>query len=73
MEARRTRFDLEYRVKTVDSGYIWKQNRGKIVYDWQGKAINVPAATIDITERKQIVLSTRIGDIGWLFHKGAKF
>ncbi|MGE5677814.1 MAG: ATP-binding protein [Pseudomonadota bacterium] len=48
-----TRFELEYRVKTVDSGYIWTQNRGKIVYDPKGKAIKVYAATIDITERKR--------------------
>jgi len=54
MEARMARFDLEYRVKTVDSGYIWTQNRGKIVYDGQGSAIKVYAATIDITERKKL-------------------
>lgn len=47
------RFDLEYRVKTVDRGYIWTQNRGKIVYNEHGEAIKVYAATLDITERKQ--------------------
>ena len=53
METGATCFDLEYRVKTVDSGYIWTQNKGKIVYDRQGKATKVYAATIDITEHKQ--------------------
>lgn len=47
------RFDLEYRVKTIDSGYIWTQNRGKITYNGQGQAVKVYAATIDITERKR--------------------
>lgn len=47
------RFDLEYRINTVDCGYIWTQNRGKIVYDEQGKAVKVYAATNDITERKR--------------------
>jgi signal transduction histidine kinase len=53
MEMGLTRFDLEYRLKTVDSGYICTQNRGKIVYDTNGKATKVYAATIDITERKR--------------------
>lgn len=48
------RFDLEYRMKTVDRGYIWTQNRGKIVYNEHGEAIKVYAATLDITERKQM-------------------
>lgn len=46
------RFDLEYRVKTMDSGYIWTQNKGKITYNDQGEAVKVYAATIDITVRK---------------------
>ena len=53
MEMGLTRFDLEYRVKTIDSGYIWTQNKGKIVYDSKGTAIKVFAATIDISERKR--------------------
>lgn len=53
MAAGMARFDLEYRVKTLDSGYIWTQNKGKIIYDEQGVAVKVYAATIDITERKR--------------------
>lgn len=53
MEIGAERFDLEYRVKTVDRGYIWTQNRGKIVYNEQGEAIKVYAASFDITERKR--------------------
>jgi PAS domain S-box-containing protein len=49
-----TRFDLEYRIKTVDSGYIWVKHRGKIVYNEQGQAAKVYGATFDITERKQM-------------------
>lgn len=53
MEAGQNRFNLEYRVKTIDNGYIWTQNKGKIIYNAQGKAVKVYAATIDITERKE--------------------
>jgi PAS domain S-box-containing protein len=53
METGLTRFDLEYRVKTTDSGYIWTQNKGKIIYDDEGRAVRVYAATIDITGRKR--------------------
>ncbi|KAF5052857.1 Sensor histidine kinase TodS [anaerobic digester metagenome] len=54
MKIRAERFDLEYRMKTVDRGYIWTQNKGKIVYNEHGEAIKVYAATLDITERKQM-------------------
>jgi PAS domain S-box-containing protein len=53
METGTIRFDLEYRVKTVDSGYVWTQNKGKIVYDAHGIAVKIYAVVIDITERKK--------------------
>ncbi len=53
MDRKMPRFDLEYRIKTVDAGYIWTQNRGKIVYDERGNALKVFAVTTDITVRKQ--------------------
>lgn len=53
METKATSYNLEYRIKTVDCGYIWTQNRGKIVYNEQGQAVKVSGATFDITERKQ--------------------
>lgn len=53
MVNRAERFNLEYRIKTVDSGYIWTQTKGKIVYNEQGEAVKVYATTSDITERKK--------------------
>lgn len=37
MEIGASRFNLEYRIKTLDNGYIWTKNRGKIVYNEQGE------------------------------------
>lgn len=48
------RFDLEYRIKTVDSGYIWAKHRGKIVYNEKGQAVKVYGVTFDITEHKHM-------------------
>jgi PAS domain S-box-containing protein len=47
------KFDLEYRIKTIDKGYIWTQNRGKIICDEIGNPLKVYAVTFDITERKE--------------------
>lgn len=54
MEIGAKRFNLEYRIKTIDSGYIWTQNKGKIVYNVHGEALKVYATTIDITMRKKM-------------------
>jgi PAS domain S-box-containing protein len=54
LDSKEPRFDLEYRIKTIDNGYIWTQNRGKIIYDETGVPLKVYAVTLDITERKKM-------------------
>lgn len=46
-------FDLEFRVRLEDSGYVWTQNRGKILYDDHGNAVKIYGVSIDISKRKQ--------------------
>ena len=51
--AGKSRFNLEYRIRTADAGYVWTQNRGKVVYNEFGEAVKVYATVTDITERKR--------------------
>jgi PAS domain S-box-containing protein len=57
--SKKPKFDLEYRIKTVDKGYIWTQNRGKITYDETGNPLKVHAVTFDITEVKEAETALR--------------
>ncbi|HWQ88905.1 MAG TPA: PAS domain S-box protein [Desulfitobacteriaceae bacterium] len=57
LDRKELKFDLEYRINTIDKGYIWTQNRGKIIYDVTGNPLKVYAVTLDITERKEYVLN----------------
>jgi PAS domain S-box-containing protein len=56
-KSKKPKFDLEYRIKTIDKGYIWTQNRGKIIYDGTGNPLKVYGVTFDITERKDYELN----------------
>lgn len=49
---RELRHVAEYRVKTIDSGYIWVLGQAKILYDGEGKPIKAYGTHIDITSRK---------------------
>lgn len=51
-ERKKQKCKIEYRMKTVDSGYIWVLSQGKVTYDQNGCPYKVYGATIDITDRK---------------------
>lgn len=42
----------EYRLKTVDSGYIWVLAQGKVIYE-NGTPVKIYGTTIDISDRKR--------------------
>lgn len=48
-----TKYKMEYRLKTVDSGYIWVLAQGKIVYDESGTPVKIYGTSMDITDRKK--------------------
>jgi PAS domain S-box-containing protein len=45
-------FASEYRLVQRDGSIVWVFARGRAQYDAQGKAVRLPGATVDITERK---------------------
>ncbi len=48
-------YEVEYRIKTKDGGYLWYYDRGKITqYDDQGKPVFMAGIVFDITEKKRI-------------------
>lgn len=49
---KRTRYVAEYRVKTIDSGYIWVLGQAKVIYNEEGRPLKVYGTHIDITNRK---------------------
>lgn len=53
LKRKESKVRIEFRVKTVDSGYIWILSQAKIIYNQKGKAIKYYGTYIDITELKQ--------------------
>ncbi|HZJ76995.1 MAG TPA: PAS domain-containing sensor histidine kinase, partial [Oscillospiraceae bacterium] len=51
IKEKRSKFSVEYRVKTIDSGYIWVLGQTKVIYNEQGKPIKSYGTHIDITDR----------------------
>ncbi len=49
---KKSRYNVEYRIKTVDSGYIWVLGQAKVLYNKEGKPVKVYGTHIDITDRK---------------------
>ena len=48
-------YEVEYRIKAKDGGYLWYYDRGKITqYDDQGKPVFMAGIVFDITEKKRI-------------------
>jgi len=48
-------YEVEYRIKAKDGGYLWYYDRGKITqYDEQGKPVFMAGIVFDITEKKRI-------------------
>ncbi len=47
-----TKYKVEYRIKTVDSGYMWVLAQGKVIYDGN-IPVKIYGASVDITERKK--------------------
>lgn len=48
------KYKMEYRLKTVDGGYIWILAQGKIIYNPNGAAVKIYGTSIDITDRKRM-------------------
>jgi PAS domain S-box-containing protein len=53
------RYETEYRVVNADRSLRWLAARGTVQRDTVGRAISMPGAVVDITERKE--LESRIG------------
>lgn len=49
---KKTKFKAEYRIKTVDSDYIWILDQAKIIYNKEGKPVKGYGTNIDINDRK---------------------
>ena len=52
IEGRRP-FDLEYRIKHADGGLRWVFERGRAIYDQQGRPLCLDGVIIDVTTRKR--------------------
>ncbi len=53
IESRRP-FDIEYRIKHADGGLRWVFERGRAIYDQQGRPVCLDGVIIDVTSRKTI-------------------
>jgi len=49
-------YELEYRIKNKNGNWHWIFERGKAVYNQQGKALYLDGVNLDITEKKQAEL-----------------
>ncbi|EKQ57629.1 MULTISPECIES: PAS domain-containing sensor histidine kinase [unclassified Clostridium] len=45
---------MEFRAKTVDSGYIWVLEQAKIIYNEEGKPVKYLGTHMDINNRKKV-------------------
>ena len=45
-------FVVEYRIETVEKGYIWAFSQGRMIFDERGIPIKIYGISIDITDRK---------------------
>lgn len=52
-------YDMEYRIRQSDGGFLWIQARGRVEPDGAGHATYFHGAVIDITDRKLWELSLR--------------
>lgn len=52
-EQKAAKVKMEFRVKTVDSGYIWILGQGKIIYNQDGRPVKYYGTHSDITEQKK--------------------
>lgn len=46
-------FEVEYHLQNQDGSYCWIQDRGRLIYDDAGNALEVVGCMIDVTEQKQ--------------------
>ncbi len=53
-------YDVEYRWKCADGEYRWFYDHGEVIYDYQGKAIEVAGSWMNITDRKVIEQSINL-------------
>jgi len=53
-EQKAAKVKMEFRAKTVDSGYIWILGQGKIIYNQEGRPVKYYGTHSDITERKRV-------------------
>ncbi len=50
------KYKVEYRIKTLDNGYIWVLDQAKIIFNEEGQAGKVYGTSMDITDRKNMEL-----------------
>jgi diguanylate cyclase (GGDEF)-like protein/PAS domain S-box-containing protein len=51
--ARRTSFQLEYRIRTASGAIKWVWEQGSGIYDSEGRLLALEGLVLDVTERKQ--------------------
>jgi PAS domain-containing protein len=52
-EQKASKVSIEFRIETVDSGYIWVSLQIRITYNQDGEPIRFSGTHIDITKRKK--------------------
>jgi PAS domain S-box-containing protein len=50
---RRSNYDVEYRLRSVDGKYVWIHCTGQATWDASGKPLRIVGSSEDITERKR--------------------
>lgn len=51
-----SKYKVEYRIKTMDSGYIWVLNQAKVIFNEEGWIQKIYGTSMDITDRKNMEL-----------------
>ncbi|MCP4105864.1 MAG: PAS domain S-box protein [Desulfobacteraceae bacterium] len=51
--AKKGSFEVEYRLKNQDGSHCWVQDRGRLVHDRNGNALELVGCMLDVTSRRQ--------------------
>ena len=51
--SRSVEYDVEFRLKAAEGGYVWCRSHGKAVRDAEGKAVRMVGCLFDVSDRKK--------------------
>ena len=51
-----SKYKVEYRIKTVENGYVWVLDQAKVIFNEEGKIQKIYGTSMDITDRKNMEL-----------------